>query len=132
MPRSLERQADGVAGALAIHLGLYCAVAVCFALALHYLMQPARLSNPGMAALKVSPHAVSYLELLRSEREVAKAPALSIEPEPETTSASAQQVPEVKPEAKKPKAQSTRARPVPRQHPAYAQQPFFGEYRPMY
>jgi hypothetical protein len=103
-----------------------------------------------MAALKTSPRAGSYLQLLRSEREAAKAPAFNIEPEPETTGASARQVPEVKPQVKKPEAQSARARPVPRQRPAYAQQrqqpayaqqhqqpaygqqPFFGGYRPMY
>jgi hypothetical protein len=140
MPRSLQRQTDGVAVALAIHLSLYCAVAGCFALALYYLMQPARQPNPGMAAHKSSPIAVSYLQLLRSERQMANA-GLRVEPEPETTGASARQAPEVKPEATKPKAQraqtQTRARPVQRPQPAepriYAQQqPEFGGYRPMY
>jgi hypothetical protein len=68
MPRSLHRDPDGVAGALAMHLSLYCAVAACFALVLYYLMQPSRLPNPGMAALKRSPSTISYPELLRSER----------------------------------------------------------------
>jgi hypothetical protein len=63
-----------------------------------------------------------------------------IEPEPETTGTSARQAPEVKPDTKKAKAQTAqsknRARTVRRPRPtepmAYAQQPFFGGYRPMY
>jgi len=86
MPRSLHRDPDGVAGALAMHLSLYCAVAACFALVLYYVMQPSRLPNPGMAALKRSPSTISYVELLRSEREAAKR-EVRLEPEPETTGA---------------------------------------------
>jgi hypothetical protein len=138
MPRSLQRDPDGVAGALAMHLSLYCAVAACFALVLYYLMQPSRLPNPGMAAHKRSPSTVSYVELLRSEREAAKR-EVRLELEPETTGAATQAL-EVKPEAKKAKAQSTsqsRTRPARPQPPLpdtthYAQEPFFGSYRPMY
>jgi hypothetical protein len=139
MPRSLHRDPDGVAGALAMHLSLYCAVAACFALVLYYVMQPSRLPNPGMAALKRSPSTISYVELLRSEREAAKR-EVRLEPEPETTGAATRQAPDVKPETKKAKAQSTnpsRTRPAPRQPPLpdtthYAQEPSFGAYRPMY
>jgi len=46
---------DGLAGALAIHLCLYCAVGGCFAFGLYELLQPARSSNPGIAAYK-PPH----------------------------------------------------------------------------
>jgi hypothetical protein len=140
MPRSLHRDPDGVAGALAMHLSLYCAVAACFALVLYYVMQPSRLPNPGMAPLKRSPSTISYVELLRSEREAAKR-EVRLEPEPETTGAATRQAPDVKPaETKKAKAQSTnqsRTRPAPRQPPLpdtthYAQEPSFGAYRPMY
>jgi hypothetical protein len=139
MPRSLQRDPDGVAGALAMHLSLYCAVAACFALVLYYFMQPTRLPNPGMEAHTSSRPPVNYLELLRSEREAAKR-QVTVELEPETTGAATQQVPDVKPEAKKAKAQSTsqsRTRPARRQPQPpdtthYAQEPFFGGYRPMY
>jgi hypothetical protein len=122
-----------------MHLCLYCALAACFALALYYLMQPIRLPNPGMAAHKPSHRTVNYVELLRSEREAAKR-EVTFEPEPETTGAATRQAPDVKPEAKKAKAQSTtqnRTRPARRQPQPpdtthYAQEPFFGGYRPMY
>jgi hypothetical protein len=139
MPRSLERDSDGLAVALATHLSLYCAVGALFALVLYYLMQPTHLPNPGMAAHKSSPVTLTYVELLRSEREAAKR-NVSLEPELETTGAATRQPLEVKPQAKKAKAQSTseaRTRPArPQQQPSdtthYAQQPAFGDYRPMY
>ena len=139
MRRSWERGSDGVAGALVMHLCVYCAVGACFALALYYLMQPTRLPNPGMAAHKPSPTTLNYVEALRSEREAAKR-NVKLEPEPETTGAATRQVDDVKPETKKPKTQTTsqsRIRPARRQQQQpdtthYAQQPFFGGYRPMY
>jgi hypothetical protein len=78
-------------------------------------------------------------DVLQSERQAANID-VRIEPEPETTGASARQAPEVKPDTKKAKAQTAqsknRARTVRRPRPtepmAYAQQPFFGGYRPMY
>jgi hypothetical protein len=136
MPRSLESESDGVAAALAIHLCLYCAVAGLFALALYYWMQPTRLPNPGMAALKPSSRTLSYVELLRSEREAAKRD-VRVEPEPETVGAAAPQVPEPKKAKPQRKTQSaSRARPVRGTQPSYptnyAYQPFSGDYRPMY
>lgn len=147
MPRALQRDSDGVASALAIHLCVYCAVGGLFALVLYYLMQPTRLPNPGIAALHASPTKVSYVEWLRSEREAAQRAAvkrdIKVEPEPETTGASARQAPEPKPEVKKAKAAQTqrRTRSAPRPHPTdttqyaqqpYAQQPSFSAYQPMY
>jgi hypothetical protein len=137
MPRSLQRESDGVAAALAIHLSLYCAAGALFAALLYFLMQPTRLPNPGMAAHKSSPTTVSYVELLRSEREAAKR-NVKLEPEAETTGAAIRQAPEVKPETKKAQSTNQRRPRVTRrqQQPAdtthYAQQPFFGGYRPMY
>jgi len=146
MPRALQRESDGVAAALAIHLCVYCAVGGLFALGLYYLMQPTRLPNPGIAALNASPITLSYVEWLRSEREAAKRAAvrrdIKVEPEPETTGAAPRQAPEAKPEVKKPKAtQAQQTRPARQLGPAgtthYAQQPFaqqpsFGGYQPMY
>jgi hypothetical protein len=141
MPRPLQQEPDGVAVALAIHLSLYCAIAACFALVIYFLMQPTRLPNPGMAAHKPSPTTLNYVEALRSEREAAKR-NVRLEPEPETTGAATRQVDDEKPETKKPKTQTTsqsRTRPARRQQQQqqpdtthYAQQPFFGGYRPMY
>lgn len=147
MPRALQRESDGVAAALAIHLCVYCAVGGLFALGLYYLMQPTRLPNPGIAALNASPITLSYVEWLRSEREAAKRAAvrrdIKVEPEPETTGAAPRQAPEAKPEVKKPKTTQAQHRPRParQQRPAetthyaqqpYAQQPFAGGYQPMY
>jgi hypothetical protein len=146
MPRALQRESDGVAAALAIHLCVYCAVGGLFALGLYCLMQPTRLPNPGIAALNASPITLSYVEWLRSEREAAKRAAvrrdIKVEPEPETTGAAPRQAPEAKPEVKKPKAtQAQQTRPARQLGPAgtthyaqqpYAQQPSFGGYQPMY
>jgi hypothetical protein len=140
MRRPLQRNSHGLAGALAVHLGIYCAVAACFSLALYYLMQPKRLPNPGMAAHNASPRVLNYVEVLRTEREAAKR---NVDPrrEPETTGASPPQLPEVKPEVKRARAQSTAQNPSRRQSarrsqpvepPAFAEQPSLGVYRPMY
>jgi hypothetical protein len=142
---SLQREPDGVAASLLIYLFLCCAVAAFFALVMYYLMQPTRLPNPGMAALKSSPATVSYLELLRSEREAAQR-AAKFKVEPETTGAVTREAPDVKPEEKKPKNMSQshtrpktdqrRTRPERQQEQRpdthYAQQPSFSDYRPMY
>src|SRR5262249_26849160 len=110
MPRSSQRYSDGLVSSLAIHLCLYCAVAACFALVMYYLMQPRQLPNPGMAALKPSRTTTSYIELLRSEREAAKAD-VKIEQELETTGAATRETSDINPETKKAKAQtSTRSR----------------------
>jgi hypothetical protein len=138
MPRPLQRNFHGLAGALAMHLCIYCAVGACFALALYYLMQPTRLPNPGMAAHNASPRILNYVEVLRTEREAAKR-NVGLTREPETTGASSPQLPEVKPEVKRARAQSTgqsRKRFVRRSQPVEpagsAEQPSFGGYRPMY
>jgi hypothetical protein len=101
MPRSLQRETDGVAVALVIYLSLCCAVAVFFALVMYYLMQPTRFPNPGMAAHTSSPVTVSYLELLRSEREAAQR-AVKFKLEPETTGAVTREASDEKPVAKTP------------------------------
>jgi hypothetical protein len=152
MPRVVQRDSEGVAAALAIHLCAYCAVGALFALLLYYLMQPTRLPNPGIAALKTSPTTVSYVEWLRSEREAAKRAAVNRavvkrevkpEPEPETTGAAARHATEARSDAKKAKAAQLqqRTRAARRAHSAdtthyaqqpYAQQPFSSGYQAMY
>ena len=146
MPRALQRDSDGVPAALAIHLCAYCAVGALFALLLYYLMQPTRLPNPGIAALKTSPTTLSYIESLRSEREVAKRAAVNHdavkrEPEPETTGAAPRHAAEAKSDAKKAAQAQQRSRAARRSHPAdtthyaqqpYPQQPFSGGYQAMY
>ena len=138
MPRPLQRNSHGLAGALAMHLCVYCAVAACFALALYYLMQPTRLPNPGMAAHNASPRILNYIEVLRTEREAAKR-NVGLKQEPETTGASSPQLPAVKPEVGRARAQSTGQSPrqsarrsQPAEPPAFAEQPSFDTYRPMY
>jgi len=51
-------QRDGLAGALAIHLLLYCGVGACFGFGLYELLQPARVGNPGLAMYKPPPRTV--------------------------------------------------------------------------
>jgi hypothetical protein len=58
MAGSSRHQDDGLATALAIHLGVYCAAGACFALGLYALMQPSRCANPGVAAYKPPPGTV--------------------------------------------------------------------------
>jgi hypothetical protein len=132
MSRSSERDPDGVAGAIAMHLCLYCAVAGCFALVLYYLMQPTRLPNPGMAAYKPPPGALAAQTVsLRFGTEPIKAA------EPETTGAAP--APAAKPEGKEGKKVKTsasqgRTRSAQQRQPvetrSYAAEPSFG-YRPM-
>jgi hypothetical protein len=45
-----QHDRDGLPGALAIHLCIYLAVGGCFAFGFYELLQPARVSNPGLAA----------------------------------------------------------------------------------
>ena len=136
--RLSQRNLDGVAGALAFHLCLYCAVAGCFGLGLYYLMQPTRLVNPGLAAYKPPPRTVLVPAVppLQVEPE-AITPAAMAEPAPQTVGASAPRLPEVEKAKVQMKAQSPRrARPVrgpqPENPTNYAYQPSFGDYRPMY
>ena len=137
MRRSSDRDPDGVAAGLAMHLCLYCAAAACFAFGFYYLMQPTRLVNPGPAAYKPPPRTViAHAPPLTLERE-AITPVARAEPEPETVGASAPQVPEPKKAKPQGKTRSaSRARPVRGTQPSYptnyAYQPFSGDYRPMY
>ena len=51
-------QREGLAGALAIHLLLYCGIGACFGFGLYELLQPARVGNPGLAMYKPPPRTV--------------------------------------------------------------------------
>jgi hypothetical protein len=48
-------QREGLAGALALHLCIYCGVGACFGFGIYELLQPARVSNPGLAAYQPPP-----------------------------------------------------------------------------
>ena len=69
-----QYQRDGLAGALAIHLCLYCAVGGCFAFGLYELLQPTRFVNPGIAAYKPPPATV-----------IAYGPSSGLPPPPDVT-----------------------------------------------
>jgi hypothetical protein len=69
-----QYQRDGLAGALALHLCVYCAVGGCFAFGLYELLQPTRSSNPGIAAYKAPPRTV-----------IANGPSLGFPPPPDLT-----------------------------------------------
>jgi hypothetical protein len=85
-------QGDGLAGALAIHLCIYCFVGGCFAFGLYELLQPTRSINPGLAAYKPPPATVISYGTSSSQAapsypvpmEPVAAAAL-LTPEPETT-----------------------------------------------
>src|SRR4051794_17552372 len=53
-----QYQQNGLAGALALHLGLYAFVAGCYGFGLYELLQPVRSHNPGLAAYKPPPATV--------------------------------------------------------------------------
>jgi hypothetical protein len=69
-----QYQRDGLAGALAIHLCLYCAVGGCFAFGLYGLLQPTRFVNPGIAAYHPPPATV-----------IAYGPSSGLPPPPDVT-----------------------------------------------
>jgi len=98
-------------------------------------MQPTRLPNPGMAAHNASSRMVSYVELLRSERQAAERD-VRVEPEPETTGAASAPAVKAEPKKIKPSTSQSRTRPARRPQPIegtnYAAEPSFGAYRPMY
>ena len=53
-----RHQGNGLAGALAIHLFLYCAVGGCFFFGVYELIQPTRFNNPGIGAYNPPPRTV--------------------------------------------------------------------------
>src|SRR5262245_9528845 len=147
MARHSRERTNGLEAALAIHLGIYCAVAACFALGLYALLQPARYTNPGLSAYKAPPAmVVTYLPSIRNadtrsivaaEAEAAKA---------QVAKAAMARSGTAKPETTKPEtaAQEARAETAKRQRAAsarrerrepwtrYAEQPMFGGSRPWF
>ena len=59
MSNYAPNQREGLAGALAIHLCLYCGLGACFGFGLYELLQPVRISNPGLAAYKAPPRVLA-------------------------------------------------------------------------
>lgn len=67
MAKNSRGRTDGLEAALAVYLGIYCAVLACFALGFYALMQPTRHPNSGLAAYKPPPAmVVSYLPSFRN------------------------------------------------------------------
>ena len=135
-------QSDGLDAALAIHLGLYCMAAGCFALGLFLLLQPSRSANPGLAAYKPPPATVmTFAEVSRTAPAEASIlmggseQAAAAKPETTGMAASAgneikKSEPDVKPtSSKRPRAAARKQRRNPMMD--YAAQPF-GGFRPWY
>jgi len=136
--------------ALALYLGLYCAIAAGLAFGVYEWMLPSRHANPGVAAYKPPPATVlGYAPALPRLADAAVATAAVAEPEPDTVGAAAP-APAAPTEAKKPDAETkkpdaevkqAKAERPKRQHQArrrewrdpmmsYAAQPFYyGGYR---
>jgi hypothetical protein len=153
MARYSRGQTNGLEVALAIHLGIYCAAAACFALGFYALLQPSRYPNSGLSAYKPPPTmVVTYLPSYRNgglpsfRNGGVSAPTISAEAETakaEMANAETTQIETVKPEAA---IQEARAEAAKRQRAAnarrekreretrmeYAGQPSFGGYRPWF
>jgi hypothetical protein len=92
MVRHYREQSDGLEVAPAILLGLYCAVAGCFAFGLYALHQPTRLSNPSLSVYQFPP-ATIVTYALSPRLSDAPQPIPLVEaaaPQPETTGTTAQ------------------------------------------
>ena len=150
MAKYSRGQTDGLEVALAIHLGIYCAAAACFAFGFYALLQPSRHPSSGLSAYKPPPAmVVTYLPSYRNGG--GSAPTISAEAEAakaemaeaEMTKAETTQTETVKSEAA---IQEARAEAARRQRAAnarrekrerearmeYAGQPSFGGYRPWF
>ena len=132
-------QTDRLEVALAIHLGIYCAAAACFALGFYALLQPSRHPNPGLSAYKAPPAiVVTYMPSVRNGRDPAPFATVETEPAKAETAKRAQAADPQKPAqeatAEAPKrqraasARKERSEPWPR----YAEQPTFGGNRPWF
>jgi hypothetical protein len=141
MARHYREQSDGLEVAPAILLGLYCAVAGCFAFGLYALLQPTRLSNPGLSAYQF-PSATIVTYALSPRLSNAPQPIPSVEaaaPEPETTGTTAQgrndvQKPNRQVKSESPRRQRATSHRKERRSPTmdYAAQPFLGGFRPWF
>jgi hypothetical protein len=100
MTLHLQYERDGLPGALALHLCIYLAVGGCFAFGLYELLQPTRVSNPGLAAYQSPPrvlatssapprevltHDATSLTMPSEPAAVAKRVAAATEAKPDTT-----------------------------------------------
>jgi hypothetical protein len=139
MAKYSRAQPDGLEVALAIHLGIYCAAAACFALGFYALLQPSRHPNPGMSTYKPpSAMVMTYMPSIRNARDPMPFTTIVAETAKPETAKRAQAA-----EAQKP-AQDATAEPPKRQRtatarkerrepwPRYAEQPTFGGHRPWF
>jgi hypothetical protein len=139
MAKYSREQTDGLEVALAIHLGIYCAAAACFALGLYALLQPSRQPNPGLSAYKApSGMVATYLPSIRDRGE--PMPFTNVR----TETAKPEAAKQAQAAATQRPAQETTAEPPKRQRaatarkerrepwPRYAEQPMFGGSRPWF
>jgi hypothetical protein len=88
MSRASSFESPRLAGAIAITLGLYASVGLCFAAALYWLMQPRVIDNPGLAAYRPAPGTVIDYAASRvapAAPPVAAAPPAAPRQEPDVT-----------------------------------------------
>jgi hypothetical protein len=135
MARHYCEQSDGLEVAPAILLGLYCAVAGCFAFGLYVLHQPTRLSNPALSAYQFPP--ATALRLSDAPQPIPLVEAAA--PGPETTGTTAQgrndvQKPNRQVKSERPRRQRATSHRKERRSPTmdYAAQPFLGGSRPWF
>jgi len=141
MPRYPQSPNESAAAALALHLSIYCAVAMAFAGGFYELMQPRRIENVGLAAYKPLPGTVVNYEAVVRRHDQPIAVAAAAEPEPAPAKVTPPPAPEAK-EAKKASSEAKEERPKrPRTARSreyrdrmanYAFQPIFGGFRPWY
>jgi hypothetical protein len=137
-----HKQTSGVRAAVAIHLGVYCAVAGCFAYGLHALLEPLQLANPGVSAYKPPPGTV--ITYVPAHSQATPLPVAETEPEPQpepvttattkaTPAPAATEKPKRTVKVEKPRrARTAKARRNPREDYAYQPSFFWGGYRPWY
>ena len=148
-----RRHDDSLAVALALYLGVYCAVAACFAFGVYELMQPSRHANPGLAAYKPPPATVIAYAPPSRPADVAVATPAATEPETVGAAEAAQAPPPTEAKPPAPEVKQAKVEHPKRQRPArrrewrdpmmnyaaqpfygyrlnYAAQPFYGGYRP--
>jgi hypothetical protein len=148
------RYDEGSSAALVLCLGLYVAVAACFAFGVYELMQPSRHANPGLAAYKPPPATVIAYAPPSRPADVAVAAPAPAEPETVGTAEAAPAPPPAEAKPPAPEVKEAKVERPKRQRPArrreyrdpmmnyaaqpfyyggyrsYAAQPFYGGYRP--
>src|SRR5262249_48141957 len=96
MPRYPQSPNESAAAAPALHLSIYCAVAMACAGGFYQWMQPRRIENVGLAAYKPLPGTVVNYEAVVRRHDQPTAVAAAAAPEPAAVSAAPPPAPEAK------------------------------------